>query len=175
MVAPTLRPSPRTACCTSPPSGFEVSARTKSPAPLSRARSTAGFSEPSPVRRHRQRVREERRVLAQEGLRVRGHGRADVAALGVHHDQRPGRPRLLDRLLQDGDAPRADPLEERALRLEDRDPLGQRLDDGAAQPLQARDVVVQAPVGEQRGVRVDADAQRAALVHGNGEDVGFQA
>ena len=76
----------------------------------------------------------------------------------------PG-PRLLDGLLQDGDAARAEALEERALRLEHGDPVGQRLDDGAAEPLQP-DVVVQAPVGEQGGVRVDAHAQRAALVHG---------
>lgn len=46
IVAPTSRPSARTACWTSPPSGFEVSASTNSPAPLSRADATAGERDP---------------------------------------------------------------------------------------------------------------------------------
>lgn len=101
----------------------------------------------------------------QEGLRVRGHGGADVAALGVHDDEGPGGAQVRHGPLQDRDAPRTEPLEERHLRLHHGHRVGHGLDARAREGLQAADVVVQAPGGQQGGVRVDADAQRTALVH----------
>ena len=57
---------------------------------------------------------------------------------------------------------RAVPLEERRLRLDDRGHPRERLDGGHRELLQAEDAVGQAPVVEQPGVRVDADAEPAA-------------
>ena len=68
--------------------------------------------------------------------------------------------------LEDGDAPAAEALVEGRLRLDDRHPRGQRLGRGEREPLQPGDVVGEAPVGQQRGVRVDPGAQRAALRDG---------
>src|SRR5262249_40208782 len=57
------------------------------------------------------------------------------------------------------------PLEEGTLRLEHRDPVAERLDRAEGEPFQPADVVRQPPAGQQRGVRVDADAERATRGH----------
>ena len=61
------------------------------------------------------------------------------------------------------DAARAEALVERGLRLDDRAQRGHRLDHRHRERLEPGHVVVQAPVVQQRGVGVDADAERAAL------------
>src|SRR5690606_7337814 len=72
-------------------------------------------------------------------------------------------------LLEHRDAARPVPLEERRLGLDRGDAPPDRLDDPQAELTQPRGVVGQAPVREQTGVRVDADAQRAVVVHRRGE------
>ena len=49
--------------------------------------------------------------------------------------------------------------------LTNADLAGERLDAGGGEPLQSLDRVGQAPVVEQRGVRVDAHARRPVRVH----------
>ncbi len=129
-----------------------------------------GRERPEPeVRRHGQRVPRQRRAVAEERLRVRVHGRADVAPLGVHDDERPGRLRRRDHVLEGRDPARAVPLEERRLRLDRGHAPPDRLDDPETELADARGVVGQAPCLEEAGVRVDPDAQGPVVVHGRGE------
>jgi hypothetical protein len=108
-------------------------------------------------------------VLRPEVVAVGVHRRADVAALGVQQHQGTGGPGTGDGVLQDGETAGAVPLVERQLRLEDGDRAGQRVDDGVGEPGEPVRVVAQPPPLEQRRVRVDPHAQRAAGGHGVGE------
>ena len=90
------------------------------------------------VRADRDRVDRERRGRVEVGLRVGGHRRADVAALDVEQHQRTGGPARGDGALQHGDAARAEPLEERRLRLDHRRRVGERLDAGRRRTAPAR-------------------------------------
>ena len=115
----TERPSEVIACCTCGPSGLEVSASTNTPASLASAVSRNGSSEPMPeVRRDGDRVDGQRRVPVEVGVGVPLRGAADVAALHVEQHQAAELPAALDHLLEDRDAARAVPLEERRLRLD---------------------------------------------------------
>ena len=76
--------------------------------------------------------------------------------------QRATLPAPGDHLLQHRDALRPVALEERRLRLHDGSGPGEGLHGGHGEPLQADGGVGHPPGVEQRGVRVDADAQPAA-------------
>ena len=148
------------------PSGFEVRARTKRPAPEARASSIAGWSEPKP--RYGLTVRASQAsgpFSDRYGGRVARHGGADVAALGVDDHQGAGLAEADRGLLQYGDARRAEALEEGGLRLEHGDVLGQRVDHAVRERRQAFRRCRAGPRGRAGGVRVDPDAERAALVH----------
>ena len=158
------------ACCTSGPSLLEVRARTKRP----RVVGAAGLDHrveraEAEVGAGGDRVGGQRRGGVEVGVGVGLAGRADVAALDVEQHQRAGGPRLGDHPLEHGDAAAAEALVERALRLDHADDRRDGLDHRQREPLQRRDVVGQAPLLEQRDVRVDADAEAAALLDRAGE------
>ena len=96
------------------------------------------------------------------GVGVGLRGGADVAALDVEQHQRAGGAGLGHDALEHGDAARAEALVERRLRLDHRAQRRDGLDHRQRERLEPGDVVVEAPVVQQRGVRVDADAERAA-------------
>ena len=75
-------------CWTEAPSGLEVSARTNTPA-AGLGREVQGRPQrlEAQVRAQRHRIRGQRRAVPQPGVRVGGHGGADVAALGVRDGQ----------------------------------------------------------------------------------------
>src|SRR5665647_1395326 len=110
---------------------------------------------------HRDGVDLERRARAEPGLAVRFDTGAEVSALDVGDDEQAGLAGIREHALECCVPGRAEPLEERHLRLDDAGPPGGRLDDPPAERLGARRRVRQSPVGEQPGVRVDADAQPA--------------
>ena len=114
-------------------------------------------------RADRDRVRGERRGRVEVGVGVRLAGGSDVAALDVQQHQRPGGPGLRDHPLEDRDPPAAEALEERRLGLDHRDVRRDRVHDREREGLEAGDVVLEAPVLQQPGVRVDADAERSAV------------
>ena len=86
------------ACCTLRPSGLEVSARTKTPRPRlgGQVQRRPQRLEPE-VGADGERVAGRDGVLAEVGLGVGRHRRADVAALGVEDDQRAGLAQRQDR------------------------------------------------------------------------------
>ena len=112
------------------------------------------------------RVDGHRRRRVEVGVGVGLGGGPDVAALDVEDDERAEVAGGDDGPLEHGDAARPVPLEEGRLRLHRGDRPGERLDRGHREPLQPGDVVGQAPGVQERGVRVDAGAERPALVLG---------
>ena len=103
------------------------------------------------VRTDRDRVDPQRTRPVEVRLGVRLRGRADVTPLDVEDHQRPGSPTLSDCRLQYGDSGRTESLEKCGLWLDRRDPAGERLDHGRAEPAQALDGVRQAPAAQQGG------------------------
>ncbi|SHW00273.1 Uncharacterised protein [Mycobacteroides abscessus subsp. abscessus] len=116
------------------------------------------------VRRGRHRIGGQRR-LPRPRLRIGGHGRADVTALGVGQHQHTGLPQPRDGPFQHDEARRPVRLEERDLRLDDRE-ARERLDADVAELRHAVGGHRQPPGGQELGVRVDAQAQRTPLCHG---------
>ena len=112
-----------------------------------RARLVDGrLQRPEPqVRADRQRVTRQRPLLRQVRRRVAGHRGPDVTALRVDDHQRAGVPQPDRRLLEDGDPRRPEALEERGLRLEHRDPVGQRVDHAVRERRQTLRGVREAP------------------------------
>ena len=166
IVPVTERPSSVRAACTSGASLLEVRASTNRPASCLRAASTKRVERAEAEERaDGDRVGGERARGVEVGLGVRLAGRADVAALHVEQDERAGLPGGRDDPLEHGHAPAAEPLVERRLRLHHRALGGQRLGGAEREPFQARDRVVEPPLVQQRGVRVDAGAERAARAH----------
>ena len=111
------------------------------------------------ARGHRVAGERGRRVEIGSGVRLRGG--AEVATLGVHDHQGRRRAGVRDHRLQDCDAPAAEALEEGGVGLEDGHPTGERVDDPPGEASQAAGILLQAPAGQQGGMRVDA-RRRAA-------------
>ena len=107
----------------------------------------------------------EARVEVGVGVGLRGG--ADVAALDVEQHQRAGLAGAGDHPLEDGDAAAAEALVERRLRLDDRDVPARRAST-APSANRSRPATSSASPHcvEQRGVRVDAGAELAALGDG---------
>ena len=97
-------------------------------------------------RADRDRVGGERAGRVEVGVGVGLAGGADVAALDVEQHQRAELAGGGDDPLEDGDAPAAEPLVERRLRLDHGDLGRQRLDGAEREPLEPGDRVVEAPL-----------------------------
>ncbi len=107
----------------------------------------------------------ERARRVEVGLGVGLDGGADVAALGVEQDERPVLAGGGDGPLEHRNPGAAEPFVERRLRLQHRDTVAERLDDGAGEAFEPGDVGGQTPGPQQRGVRIDPDAQWTPRLH----------
>ena len=165
---------------------LDVLTRQKSPAPDRRQAASMGSSESLPeIRVDGQRVGDGQTPVARFdiGGGVRAGGRADVAALAVGDDDQLGGTRIVAHPLERSDSIRPESLEERKLRLDADDVLGDRVDDPAAKALTRFSGRETARVGgssqldrEKLGPRIEADDELASLpLDGLGEPVGKRA
>ena len=123
-------------------------------------------SEPE-VGRCGHRVGRQRRVTRPR-LGVGGHGRADVTPLGVGEHQHPGVAQSADRAFEHREPGRTVGLEERHLRL-DHGGGAERGDADVAEASQPVGIDRQTPRLQKLRVRIDAQAQWAALGHRTGK------
>ena len=117
------------------------------------------------VRAQRHRIGTQRRGGAEPRIRVGLHGRADVAALRVSHNQHAVGGGAGEQRLQHGQAGRAVTLKQRHLRLQRGREGCATLVHGLGEGGQTLGGILQAPLLQQVRVRVNAHAQRAALGH----------
>ena len=117
------------------------------------------------VRAQRHRIGTQRRGGAEPRIRVGLHGRADVAALRVSHNQHAVGGGAGEQRLQHGQAGRAVTLEQRHLRLQRGREGCATLVHGLGEGGQALGGILQAPLLQQVRMRVNTHTQRAALRH----------
>jgi len=103
-------------------------------------------------------------------LRIRGHRRTDVAALGIgEHEHTLGAQRG-DRALQHREACRAVRFEEGHLRFDDRE-TRESGNARVAEPVEAIAVDGQTPRTKKFGVRIDTRAERPPGRYGVGQSI----
>ena len=99
------------------------------------------------------------RFIVEIGIRVTGHGGADIASFHVQQAERPGITDIGEHPLQHSDTPRSMGLKEGRLGFEHRDTLPQLLHDAAGALLETSHAGLQSPGRQHGGHGIDAHAE----------------